>query len=125
MFEVKVQVLVKKRKQFITMFICILPIASILFVVRPQQRVQQHTAKQILYATGVKGGLIVHVGCGDGKLTAALRASDGYLIHGLDADARNVEKPVSIFVHLESIAGYRLNTGTRITLHMLITWSIC
>jgi outer membrane protein assembly factor BamB len=49
-------------------------------------------AQQILDATGVQGGLIVHVGCGDGKLTAALRASDSYVVHGLDADAANVAK---------------------------------
>ena len=47
-------------------------------------------AKQILDATGLRGGLIVHVGCGDGKLTAALRAGDSYLVHGLDTDAANV-----------------------------------
>ena len=47
-------------------------------------------AKQVLDATGVQGGLIVHVGCGDGKLTAALHANDSYLVHGLDADAANV-----------------------------------
>ena len=47
-------------------------------------------ARQILDATGVKGGLIVHVGCGDGTLTGALRAGDGFLVHGLDADAGNV-----------------------------------
>jgi hypothetical protein len=27
-------------------------------------------------ATGVQGGLVVHLGCGDGQLTAALRAAD-------------------------------------------------
>ena len=32
------------------------------------------SAKTILDAAGVKGGLVVHLGCGDGKLTAALRA---------------------------------------------------
>ncbi|MEA3224833.1 MAG: PQQ-binding-like beta-propeller repeat protein, partial [Planctomycetota bacterium] len=47
-------------------------------------------ASQILRDTGVKGGLIVHLGCGDGKLTAALRASDSYMVHGLDGDAENV-----------------------------------
>ncbi len=47
-------------------------------------------AKEILEATGIKGGLVVHLGCGDGKLTAALRASDSYLVHGLDARAENV-----------------------------------
>ncbi len=49
-------------------------------------------AKRILDATGVAGGLIVHVGCGDGALTAALHANDSYLLHGLDAEAANVEK---------------------------------
>ncbi|MHB1033068.1 MAG: outer membrane protein assembly factor BamB family protein [Pirellulales bacterium] len=48
-------------------------------------------ARQILDATDVRGGLVVHLGCGDGTLTAALRASDSYLVHGLDADARNVD----------------------------------
>ena len=50
------------------------------------------TAKDILDATGVRGGLIVHIGCGDGTLTAALRASDAYVVHGLDVDAANVAK---------------------------------
>ncbi|MBC8874554.1 MAG: PQQ-binding-like beta-propeller repeat protein [Planctomycetes bacterium] len=47
-------------------------------------------AQEILERSGIKGGLVVHVGCGDGKLTAALRAGDSYLVHGLDADAENV-----------------------------------
>ena len=47
-------------------------------------------ALEILKATGVKGGLVVHVGCGDGTLTTALRANDSYLVHGLDADAGNI-----------------------------------
>ncbi|MBL7154755.1 MAG: PQQ-binding-like beta-propeller repeat protein [Phycisphaerae bacterium] len=44
---------------------------------------QEQQAKQILQATGVRGGLVVHLGCGDGNLTAALRAGDSYLVHGL------------------------------------------
>jgi len=47
-------------------------------------------AATILQQTGVRGGLVVHLGCGDGRLTAALRAGDAYLVHGLDADAANV-----------------------------------
>ncbi len=50
------------------------------------------TAAQILEATGVQGGLIVHVGCGDGRLTAALHASGSYLVHGLDSDPAKVSK---------------------------------
>jgi len=49
-------------------------------------------AEQILDASGVKGGFVVHLGCGNGKLTAALRANDSYLVHGLDADSKNVEQ---------------------------------
>ncbi len=52
---------------------------------------ERRQALQILDATGVKGGLVVHVGVGDGRLTAALRANDSYLVHGLDADAQKVE----------------------------------
>ena len=45
-----------------------------------------------LSGSDLTGGLIVHIGCGDGKLTAALRANDSYLVHGLDTDATNIEK---------------------------------
>ncbi|HIE53449.1 MAG TPA: hypothetical protein EYP85_16985 [Armatimonadetes bacterium] len=61
---------------------------------------QAALAKQILQEAGVKGGLIVHLGCGDGKLTAALykyapggeggRLNDTFLVHGLDADPAQV-----------------------------------
>ena len=49
-------------------------------------------AADILRATGIKGGLVVHLGCGDGKLTAALRAGDSYTVHGLAATADDVAK---------------------------------
>ncbi|MHC4540386.1 MAG: class I SAM-dependent methyltransferase, partial [Planctomycetota bacterium] len=49
-------------------------------------------AGQILEETGVKGGFVVHLGCGGGKLTAALRANSSYLVHGLDEDLRNIRK---------------------------------
>jgi outer membrane protein assembly factor BamB len=48
--------------------------------------------EKTLQILDVKGGLVVHLGCGDGALTAALRASDVYLVHGLDADPANVTK---------------------------------
>ncbi|MBC8372556.1 MAG: class I SAM-dependent methyltransferase, partial [Planctomycetes bacterium] len=47
---------------------------------------------KLLEASGVRGGLVVHLGCGDGKLTVSLRANDSYIVHGLDADAGNVAK---------------------------------
>jgi len=49
-------------------------------------------ATEILTATGVKGGLVIHIGCGDGKLTAALHLNDRYLVQGLDRDEGNIER---------------------------------
>ena len=46
--------------------------------------------KKILDAIGISGGMVVHLGCGDGKLTAALHIDDAYTVHGLDADPANV-----------------------------------
>jgi len=79
-------------------------------------------AGAILSATGIQGGLIVHLGCGDGRLTAALRAADAYLVHGLDADPASIEKarrhirstglygPVSV----DRLAGARLPYATNL-----------
>jgi outer membrane protein assembly factor BamB len=47
-------------------------------------------AREIFEATGVRGGVVVHLGCGTGELTAALRATDAYIVHGLDTDAVHV-----------------------------------
>ena len=47
-------------------------------------------AERILASAGVKGGLVLHLGCGDGRLTAALRVSDSYLVQGLDLSPENV-----------------------------------
>jgi outer membrane protein assembly factor BamB len=49
-------------------------------------------ARKILDTTDVKGGIVVHLGCGDGKFTAELRANDRYTVHGLEADAAKVDK---------------------------------
>lgn len=49
-------------------------------------------ARNLLDESGVQGGLVVHLGCGDGALTAALRADDRYLVHGLDRDPANVSR---------------------------------
>jgi len=61
------------------------------------------TARQMLDASGVKGGLVVHVGCGDGRLTAALCADDGYLVQGLDVGAKNLADARS---HIQSLDLY-------------------
>jgi len=61
------------------------------------------TAQTILTESGVQGGLVVHLGCGDGKLTAALRAHDGYLVHGLD---RNPAAVAEAREHVRSLGPY-------------------
>jgi len=47
-------------------------------------------ADTVLERAGVKGGLIVHVGCDSPATLAELRAGDQYVVHGLDTDAANV-----------------------------------
>lgn len=52
----------------------------------------QSAAREILKTSGMKGGLVVHAGCGNGRLTAALRANDRYLVQGLAAKADDVQQ---------------------------------
>ena len=61
------------------------------------------SGEELLDASGVKGGLVVHLGCGDGELTASLCANDRYLVQGLDADAANVAAARS---HIRSLGLY-------------------
>lgn len=60
-------------------------------------------AQDILTESGVQGGLIVHLGCGDGKLTGALRVNERYLVHGLDRDPEKVAKARR---HIQSLGLY-------------------
>jgi len=69
-------------------------------------------AKRIIEAAGMTGGLIVHVGCGDGKLTAALGAGDNILVHGLDTSARNV---AAAREHIRSLGAYGKVSVERLT----------
>ncbi|MCP4505282.1 MAG: class I SAM-dependent methyltransferase, partial [Fuerstiella sp.] len=49
-------------------------------------------AKKILSESGVSAGFVVHLGAGDGSLTAALRQNDLIQVHGLEADPANVAR---------------------------------
>ncbi|MCP4856156.1 MAG: PQQ-binding-like beta-propeller repeat protein [Fuerstiella sp.] len=44
----------------------------------------------ILEKTRLEGGLVVHLGCGDGSTTAEFLVGDGFRVHGLDPIAKNV-----------------------------------
>ncbi len=45
------------------------------------------TARQLLQSAGIEGGFVVHLGCGDGRLTAALGTEERFTVHGLDRNA--------------------------------------
>lgn len=51
-----------------------------------------HRAQAILEQSKFAGGLIVHVGCGDGKLTAALGKNKQYVVQGLERDRDKVQQ---------------------------------
>jgi 2-polyprenyl-3-methyl-5-hydroxy-6-metoxy-1,4-benzoquinol methylase len=57
----------------------------------PVSMVVAENVEEIFRKTGIKGGLIVHLGCGNGELTAALKKNDRYLVHGLDTDKTKIE----------------------------------
>ncbi|MFZ5828576.1 MAG: PQQ-binding-like beta-propeller repeat protein, partial [Planctomycetota bacterium] len=44
----------------------------------------------LLRDSGVQGGVVVHVGCGDGPVTAQLAAGPQYVVQGLDTEMANV-----------------------------------
>ena len=53
---------------------------------------QQKAAGELLSTAQLKGGFIVHLGCGDGSLTAALKTNDRLQVHGLARSAEDVAK---------------------------------
>jgi len=63
-------------------------VAAVLSVFDVAQAAQ--TPEQLLKASGVKGGLIVHVGCGEGAATASLAANGKCVVQGLDRSPANV-----------------------------------
>jgi len=90
----------KPKKQFVKSLAFIIAFfAALSFATATQEtlsrakpRDAKQRAKAILETTEIKGGLVIHLGCADGRLTSALRANDSYLVHGLDTDAANVAK---------------------------------
>ncbi len=82
----------KQKNQFCTSLAFVLVMLGTSSFVTAQPLTPKEQAERILQISNVKGGLIVHIGCGDGLLTAALRTSDSYLVHGLDADEDNIRK---------------------------------
>ena len=76
----------------------------------------EQLAARILKDAQVTGGLVVHLGCGDTPLTAALRADPSYLVQGLDRDrevvlqARRRIRSLGLYgqVTVDTLVGNRL-----------------
>lgn len=51
----------------------------------------EHQAEVLREAGGIRGGILVHAGCGDGVLTKAWGKSGAFLVHGLEANPKLVE----------------------------------
>lgn len=65
--------------------------ANLFFVAFPTGvRADEPVAQRIVEMAGFQGGLIVHLGCGDGHLTGELAKSGDWPVHGLDTIAKNV-----------------------------------
>ena len=68
--------------------------------------------KRILDASGVKGGLVVVIGCGRAELPAELRAGDSYLVCALDSDPKRV---ANVRAHLAEKGLYGPVTAARLS----------
>ncbi|MCU0913844.1 MAG: PQQ-binding-like beta-propeller repeat protein [Planctomycetes bacterium] len=83
---------------------CVLALAAFTAGISAGQRPSpQAEAAGILQTAGASGGVVVHLGCGDGQLTAALRGGQGYLVQGLD---RNADDVVKARAHVQSLGLY-------------------
>ena len=67
-------------------FLAILCLSSFVFAA------DTPSGAEILQAAGTSRGLIVHLGCGDGRLTGDLYAGEDCIVHGLDADPHNIQE---------------------------------
>ena len=66
------------------------PIAPLVLALAIPLLARAETAAELLDLAGVKGGIVVHLGIGDGSLTQALRANASYQVQGLDPDPAKV-----------------------------------
>ncbi|MHC4579995.1 MAG: outer membrane protein assembly factor BamB family protein, partial [Planctomycetota bacterium] len=78
------------KSQSCTYLVVALAISAICPVAAAQSQTAKQQARRILTECNLKGGMVVHIGCGQGDLTAALGAGERYLVHGLDRSANYV-----------------------------------
>jgi SAM-dependent methyltransferase len=65
----------------------------------------EKSAEEIIHEAGICGGVVVHLGCGDGKLTTALQTErDSCLVQGLDVDRAMIQR-ARRRIHWQGAAG--------------------
>ena len=96
--------------------VVVFPVLVPLGVAVGDDRAQGDWPRAVLEDSGVQGGLVVHVGCGNGRLTAAFRADDRYVVQGLDVapakvtEAREYLRSLGVYgdVSVDGFDGRRL-----------------
>ncbi|MEJ2704487.1 MAG: methyltransferase domain-containing protein [Sedimentisphaerales bacterium] len=68
----------------------VIPKSAVLFILLFAVSTSAQNVNGLLEQSGIKGGLIVHLGCSNGERIARLRAGDQYFVHGLDTDPARV-----------------------------------
>ncbi len=72
--------------------LCVAALGATGWAAGPDASPEKSLAQQVVRLSGRSGGLLVHVGCGDGRLTAALGVSDRFVVQGLTSDRRKLEQ---------------------------------
>ncbi len=67
-------------------------LAPLLLALPGASALPDEEARKLLADSGVRGGFVVHLGCGEGAMTASLRAGEAFQVHALDRDAADVAK---------------------------------
>jgi hypothetical protein len=83
----------------------------------------------LVKSSGVTGGVILHLGCADGRQTASLYSNDSVIVHGLDGDPGKVQAaraylverglygPVSVEQHTGPLLPHADNTVNLVLVH--------
>ncbi|MDP6637183.1 MAG: PQQ-binding-like beta-propeller repeat protein [Phycisphaerae bacterium] len=85
-------------------------------------------AENVSAISGVRGGLIVHLGCGSGEITAGLRGGSNCIVHGLEPDA---DKVTAARKHIKSLGLYgpisirRWNQASLPYIDNLVNFVVC
>jgi len=66
--------------------------AAFLWLASELRTLAEPTPREVVEASSIQGGFVVHLGCSDGTLTAALGAKGQYVVQGLAVDSVGVQK---------------------------------